>query len=436
MARRAFTLIELLVVLGIIAIAFAMALSLTTFDKRMANVSAAANELAATLREARALAMQRQSIHAVAFHIQNGTGTSGRLINNWDGEHWYRLLGPCLETNLPAPPDPNLEKVNLAQVVRAVSRSWIGDQHRLAARKVRFVALTDQDNGSAHTWYDGGDTYGRFPTTYPRPWCGWWEASSGRLYPWGGYDSALRDRASTPRPNSGFYYQGNDGAISGSLSPSTRTSTLTKVDMFRSFDSLTSTVLLVQNTPRPLVNAHWLDCRIVFRPDGTVTMPGFMELRFQSRQRNGAGGNGGNAVPGWGDLGDMYPSWRSWWDHQPDERPATSYQAVSGYWWITLGPDLEVDSDVFLSAQAAVRSLQPCFRVGISAIGDVRVVQMRNQLSGTLDASITDWSNRAQTKANYAWNRLSDANGNARGRPVGDALVPDMLMKRSWWYAP
>ena len=424
-------------VLAIIAIAGAIALSQTTADKRMGEVGAAAHELAATLRSARALAMQRQAIHAVSFHIQNGAGTSGRLINNWDGEHWYRILGPSLESNRPAPPDPaalgdDARFENVAMIVRSVPRAWIGDQHRLPARKVRFLALTDQDNGHAHTWNGPTDRFARFPLTYPRPWCGWWDAASGRLYPWGGYDTALRDADN--RANAGFYYQGNDGTITGCRSSATRTSTLTYVDLGAVVNSGGNTVLLVQNAPRPLVNGNWLDFQVAFRPDGQVVVPGFMELRYNSRLRQG--GSGGNAVPGWGDLGDLYPTWRDFWNHAADERPATSFQSRSGYWWITLAPDMQSDSDVFPSAQAAVRSLQPCFRVGISAIGDVRVALMGSGLSGTLDASITDWNSRAQTRVNYAGNLLTESDGRPRGRPVTDAVTAEMLTRRSWWYAP
>lgn len=434
MRSPGFTLIELLVVLAIIAIAGSIALSQTTADKRMGEVGAAANELAATLRSARALAMQRQAIHAVSFHLQNGVGTSGRLLNNWDGEHWYRIIGPSLESNRPAPPNPAAlsNDANVAKIVRGVPRAWIGDQHRLPARKVRFLALTDQDNGHAHTWSGPTDRFARFPDSYPRPWCGWWDAGTGRLYPWGGYDTLLRDADS--RANSGFYYQGNDGTITGCRSPATRTSTLTAADLGTSVTSGGNTVLLVQNAPRPLVNGNWLDFQVVFQPDGQVVVPGFMELRYNSRLRSG--GTGGNAVPGWGDLGDLYPTWRDFWSHKPDERPATSFQARSGYWWMTLAPDMQADSDVFPNAQAAVRSMQPCFRVGISGVGDVRVALMGNTPSGTLDGSITDWGSRAQTRVKYAGNLLTETPGQPRGRPVTDVITPEMLTRRSWWYAP
>jgi len=373
----------------------------------------------------------------VSFHLQNGAGTSGVLLNNWDGEHWYRIIGPSVASNRPAPPNPaklgnDSREENVAKIVRSVPHAWIGDQHRLPARKVRFLALTDQDNGHAHTWNGPTDRFARFPPTYPRPWCGWWDAGSGRLHPWGGYDTALRDADN--RPNAGFYFQGNDGTITGCRSPATRTSTLSYVELGSMVDSGGTTVLLAQNAPRPLVNGNWLDCTISFRPDGSVVVPGFMELRYHSRLRQG--GSGGNAVPGWGDLGDLYPTWRDFWNHAAHERPATSYQARSGWWWITLAPDMQSDSDAFPSAQAAVRSLQPCFRVGISAVGDVRVALMGNRLSGTLDGSITDWQSRAQTRAAYQGNLLTESDGRPRGRPVTDAVTPEMLERRSWWYAP
>lgn len=448
MRRAAFTLVELLVVLGIVAIASALALSVPTADNRLGAVDAAARELGATLRVARSLALERQAVYGVAFNIQNGAGTSGSQINNWDGEHWYRIIGPSLESNAPAPPDPTRLNTsygtayNVVKVVRGVSRSWVGEPHRLAARKVRFLALSDQDNGHSHTWDDGATQYGTFPSTYPRPWCGWWDGAANRLRPWGGYDPALVDGAG--RKNSAFYYEGQDGAITGCLTPAakTRTSTLTKTEMGNESTADNASVLLAGGAPRPLVNGNWLDCQVLFYPDGHVQIPGFMDLRYWSRRTQGAGG--GNAVPGYGDLGDLYPPCKSLSNHRLHERPATWFQEASGYWYFTLAPDLQQDSDVFPNVQAALKSLQPCMRVGINPVGDVRVVQVRTALSPTLpdgttvhlDNSITSWSDPVQTKAKYARNMLSDANGKLRGAPITDSLTVEMLSQRSWWYAP
>jgi prepilin-type N-terminal cleavage/methylation domain-containing protein len=440
MAIRGFTLVELLVVVAIISIAMALALNLPTSDRKMADVSAAANELAGTLRLARSLALERQAVHAVSFHIQNGVGTSGAVINNWDGNHWYRLVGPSLETSVPAPPEPTRLNTsygtgyNVVKVVRGVSRSWQGGARRLPARKVRFLALTDQDNGHAHDWKDTGAVFGQYPPTYPRPWCGWWDATSGRLRAWGGYDPLLTDGKG--RANSGFYYQGQDGVITGCVTPAgrTRVSTLTQTEVGAENIADGSTTLLTADAARPLVNGDWLDCRIVFYPDGRVEVPGFMELRYWSRRA--AGNGGGNAISGWGDLGDLYPEWKDWWNHYAYEQPATWFNEASGYWYITLAPDVASDSDAFPDVHTALRSMTPCFRVGISRIGDVRVVQVRNRLSGVLDTAITVWQDRTQTKATYARGMRSDANGRLVGAPVVDALVPEMLTKRSWWYAP
>ena len=159
-----------------------------------------------------------------------------------------------------------------------------------------------------------------------------------------------------------------------------------------------------------------------------------LAVRYWSRYTAGKGG--GNAVAGWGDLGDMYPEWRNWSNLTPSEQPGTWFQEASGYWYFTLAPDIASDTDTFSNARTAMRSLMPCFRVGINRIGDVRIVQVGERLSGTLDGVITDWQNRTQTKNNYARGMRSDTAGRLVGSPVVDALVPEMLTRRTWWYAP
>ena len=93
-SRASFTLVELIVVVAIMALAFSMIAFLPKGAKRDADVQAAAEELASTLRLARSLAMDRHAVYAVSFNIQNAPGTSGKVLNNWSGGHWYRILGP------------------------------------------------------------------------------------------------------------------------------------------------------------------------------------------------------------------------------------------------------------------------------------------------------------------------------------------------------
>jgi prepilin-type N-terminal cleavage/methylation domain-containing protein len=96
MPRRAFSLIEMLVVLAIIMLAMGMTFAVTgRRDERRAQVQGAAAELAATLRLARAYAMERNIVAAVSFNIANAPGSSGWTLNNRAGGHWYGILGPA-----------------------------------------------------------------------------------------------------------------------------------------------------------------------------------------------------------------------------------------------------------------------------------------------------------------------------------------------------
>ena len=40
-------------------------------------------------------AMVEQAPFAIAINIQNAPGSSGRVINNRSGGHWYRMVGPA-----------------------------------------------------------------------------------------------------------------------------------------------------------------------------------------------------------------------------------------------------------------------------------------------------------------------------------------------------
>lgn len=447
--RPAFTLVELLVVLAIVAVTAALSLSIPNADKRRANVEGAARELAEYLRSAQAMAIRNRAGYAVVFNLANGAGTSGAVLNNWGGGHWYRLLGPGEfdysrgSHGLSWHPRPTnffdyVDRDNFNNVpatIRRVESAWVGEAQRLPARKVRFLALTDLDNGHSHR-HGGSNLVSTFPATYPRPWCGWFDSASGRLRAWGGYDPAL---SLNGRSNSAFYYQGSDPAISGSRNPADRTSGADKDE----FGNQTSggMVFMRSGEVRPVVNAAWMDWYITFRPDGTVKAGRMGELRCES------GLNGGDAVYGNtpnGDIGDLAPARADWafgsrghsYELADDEFTATSFQARTGYWHITLAPDVDLDSDRFDSPARAVRSMMPAFRVGINAVGDVRVVQVRPSITSDLDDTITgaQWQDKTTTDARWRSGVLTDAAGRPKGSPVVDGLTAEMLTGRVWWY--
>lgn len=443
--RRGFTLVELLTVAAIIALVMGMALSVPRQDRRRAAVEAAARELAATLRQARSLALERRSSYAVVFNLANGAGTSGRVLNNWGGGHWYQILGAGESPNVRSAmawthPLPQLHDpaVALPSVLAAVGGAWYGERHVLAPRQVRFLALSDQDNGMVRLWYRTDAINMRaFPETYPRPWCGWWEASTGLLHAWGGYDDRRSGgqpvtRSTDGRNCSAFHYEGSGGAVAGSLNPADRAS------------SIDGRLLLQAGTVRPVVNADWLDSYVSFRPDGSAAFGDFGELRAWSYGLRGTAYGG--AATARGDIGDFTP--RFDWSFaagviDADTQQAGHFQRRTGFWYITLAPDAETDGNSFPSAQAAQRSLMPAYRIGISPAGEVRIVPVRSFLPS--GAELDDWIAPSQwsnwtvttgTTARYQRGLMTNADGSSRGLPVVDALTPEMLAQRAWWLKP
>jgi len=442
---KAFTLIELLVVIAIMVTLMALALNIPTADKKRIAVEASARELAATLRLARSMAIERRSTYAVAFNLANGAGTSGLVLNNWDGGHWYQMLGPARSAGQVSRlgylhPEPILSwkpVVGINSVLPQIDQAWIGERTVLPTRKVRFLALSDVDNGHLHLSGSTSAYYNAFPATFPRPWCGWWDATSQRLYGWGAYRPGVASFDS--RNPSGFFYQGTDATIVGSRNVADRISTLTGW----------SGVLLAQGEVRPVVNARWLDSYITFRADGTATIQPFGQLRLYSYAWQGNNSVGGSAKSPRGDLGDLAPRFDvpSYPSSDivgrrvltPESSQAGHYLARTGYAWITLAPDAERDDDSFATAAAAAKALMPAVRVGISLAGDVRIETVRAGLptGSSLDAGwISNWGSAAVTDAKYQGNVPSETDGTPRGTIISAALTPEMLSSRCWWTAP
>lgn len=417
-ARAGFTLVELLVVIGIIAITLSLVAFVPELEKKDGAVRSAAEELAATMRHARSMAMQQSAVYAVAFNIRNGKGTSGRVLNNWDGGHWYRIAGvnevPLsgygaawgLSAQYPRGTDYWSGKP-YSQHIDEVQACWSGDRHTLAPKRVRFLALADQDNGSRIEMSDSnGSNWRAFPSTYPRPWYGFWSSANGRLYPWGGYDTALLD--AWGRHCSGFRYEGNDGAITGSANPADVLST-------------TGTVVKIRTAgeARPLVNGDWLDYVIAFYPDGTVDEG----VQFEGRRL----------------IGDL--SQYSLGQNNPYDSPMTNYVRHTGLFAVTLCPDAERDTDQFPSAKDALRSIWPLYRVTVNRHGFVQVVRVGRSVpaGSTFDTPI-DFQTVGTVYSRYRNLAASDAQGSPAYRPVMDFLTADLLTSTlstrptsSWW---
>jgi prepilin-type N-terminal cleavage/methylation domain-containing protein len=500
-----FTLLEVMVVITVIAIAGSMIFSYNgRRDRRSLQVRAAADQLAAVLRQTRAMAMDQKAIFGVAFNIANAPGSSGRVLNNRSGGHWYRVIGPSQHNSQQDRTGNGGGGGGYAGVYRfnrdwcsvgrekgdtavgsplgEIAYDWIGAKQVLPKASVRFLALADQDNGNHRfpSW--------RFGPTYPRPWFGEWDPATKRLYAWGGYDPdpQFLDFAQTAEPwsgtchlrqgkdgiynFSGFYYEGCAGRITGCTNPADRfvyadTNGNGHVDLG---DPAAAppvppdqrTYLLEQGgEPRPLVDANWLDAVIVFFPDGSARYEDWFRLRheYERYSRSPSSMTLFNDVPsrsasdprninfvGMGDRCNAINTGRGGSKEEIGITPynnryeASHYVDRTGFWYITLAADALDDTVTFSSAQAALATLRPMWRVGVSRLGEVKTIEVkRNQRAGTeLDTAHCDewWQKPGIGYAGFYNNLMSE--GAVPEMPVEDFVTPEMLEHRRWWLRP
>lgn len=454
---RAFTMLELMVVLAISMVVFGMVAS--TFSRRNQRLTAvhmAANELAETFRKARARAMETKSCYSVAFHIQNDPASSGRVLNNRTGGHWYRILGPTTNDMGMFLIDPGIQSsgpYTLFEFQEAIKTRWYEEAHVLPAKQVRFVALTDMDWGDftkVNTAWTGRQKSST--VSFPRPWFGWWDSSSKRLYPWGGYDPGIMA--------SGFYFWGNTTApvwatrdaepISSAtgLPPGCTNAQDRRLDGFtgsctymvyntKSPDTAGRDLLYAAGSPRPLVNAEWMDAALVFLGDGRVVANDWMPGRRYGTFRDSSWTSG---------------SWKSGVAERCNKYSAalpeaTHFSAASGGFFITLGPDALDDNDQFPTAKDALDSLMPLYRVFVSSFGEVRVIAVsRSPRYGSMTAfpDNENWWRTGNNTVNYfgegryntkatTYSDNTTGNGVYTGQPITDFIEADMLANRSVW---
>jgi hypothetical protein len=271
------------------------------------------------------------------------------------------------------------------------------------------------------------------------------------LYAWGGYDSGTA--------GSGFYYQGADAAVVGSLNPSNRqVCDDTNNDSWYVAPGGTNAdndaikySLGAINTPRPLINAVWQDFALLFRPDGTVSAD-WMRLRHAYNDVDAVNGMGGHTLKDFGPAdrcngakfyttGTGVQSFTNG-NATPE---ASDFSARSGSYLVTLGPDLPSDSTSYPTAQAALSAIMPLYRVGVSQFGEVRLFQVTNskRTPVNLDTKIIDngWNTAATTNTYYNGQVLTrvdlpTSSPDYQPLPVVDMVTTDMLTHRLMWYDP
>ena len=465
-ARSGFSLIEVLVVLAIVSILFAMGFSTLGQERRSSEVQAEAERLAAVLRLTRNRAVNEQRSFGVAFNIRNAIGTSGAVLNNWDGGHFYRVFGPEPSSRNPPIARSQRDLNNLPVYLDTLKQCWASAPYRLPARSVRFLALSDLDRGPRRHKRSGGGgwaaVYYDGDASYPRPWFGCYETATGTLHAWGGYDKS--------KDYSGFYFEGKDGDIEGCTHPSDRSynndfdgkNGFTNVDTNNDgdfddpYEREVGYVIWRKGEGRELVNANWLDAAIVFLPTGEAR---FLEWNRQRRvyiaeqttdsknyYRNGVADRCLEKRPGaWIHFDRIFESSALSTARTAEQPESTHFVVHTGGWNITLAADADRDDNHFDSVDEALRSITPAMRVHVSQTGVVRVLRVQHPRSDsflkerpTWPDSPTDWQNVSLIKEFHrdGWLHESYTSGvpEPMGEPIIDKVSPRMLTDRIWWF--
>lgn len=471
--RAGFTLIEILVVLAIVSILFAMGFASLGDQRRASEVQAEAERLASVLRLTRNRAINEQTAYGVAFNIRNGMGSSGAVLNNWDGGHYYRVIGPHRTYREPPVPRGGHTEC-FPDFADFVKECWVSEPYQLPTRNVRFLALGDLDRGPRMHGSSGWpERYFDVDATYPRPWFGVYDEATGTLWPWGGYDPG--------KDHSGFSYEGADGDITGCVHPSDRTynhdfnndKAFANHDHNADGDSddprerEVDYTIWRQGEGRALVDANWLDAAIFFTPTGEAL---FLEWNLGRRlykdeqtdpnvntkrgRRNGLSDRCLQAGPGVSGLdknGNYAMAFNTSAVAHARSRAHPESQhflAHTGGWHLTLAPDATTDGNRFTTVDEALDSITPAWRVYVGATGAIRVFRVQRRRSGSLLDGRTiwppapgDWQDNTLMRSVHQVGWLHEPgtagwpnNPVPMGEPILDKVTGRMLTERIWWF--
>lgn len=346
-----------------------------------------------------------------------------------------------------------------AHVAEEIKADWISDRYTLPAGQVRFLALGDSDEGPRMHCNSKGYGYG---TTHPRPYFGWYDTLNKRLYPWGGYDPTLPPVSSytagwpVVSNYTGLFYQGrNEASILDSRNPASRVfgvdwngdGSISGTDALRGPEN--AWTLYEERSPRPLINGDWGDFTIIFEADGTVNFPAMKcNRRF---------------FPDGFSPSDQAKAWSYYAGNPASTVPngeSIHYMRHTSRAYLTLAPDVKTDTDSFDSAQQALQSMWPMYRVHVTTSGSIGVTRVAWE-EGVLDryrsAGWTLWpaspsiytmgnttdQNWIENNFKYGWPHQLDNDVQAPfwtlkpiGKPITDEVSTAMLTRRIWWLLP
>lgn len=470
--RRGFSLIEIMVVMTIVVVLFAISFSSLRGEQSDSEVQAEAERLGAVLRQTRNRAIAERAAYGVVFNLRNGVGTSGEVLNNWDGGHWYRVIGPGRGSNphaLPIAGPGEPASRNLPDFMENVAASWVSPPHALPLREVRFLALGDTDEGNRRNGASAASGDNRYyASTYPRPWFGLYQ--SGRLWAWGGYDPS--------KDHSAFYYEGADGDVTGSVNPSTR-SYDNDFDRDGSFSNVDHNgdsdfddpgerergyVIWEAGEGRPVVDARFMDACIMFTPSGEAQFLEWNRARrayvnqqavpgsdTQAAARNGIADRAktkSSTVSYDGDYADWVYTGPRHLDVE-DHGEVGHFTPHTGGWHITLAPDATQDDNRYPDAERALDSITPAWRVFVGSKGAVRVFRVQRRGPSFLGqgtvfpSSPSGWNdtNLMWRRCRLGWLHANESDANElnlvpEGEPIVHLITERMLTDRIWWFQP